>query len=188
MPISSFHGLRKNSVPTKPWNSTRSSPLRNSPRESPTRKRSSVGAPRPWENGFPSVYDEERNDAKYSKTRYSPVVTCTPKDYGNGTDALRKSSLSFRTRNVRQERSLKRRDTFPKRNGGNYSTRTTNQALRRSKTDPSIVHEDGARKISNKPPKRPTCLWQTTSERELTKSPTKSRRRKVRFIQFDFEM
>ena len=177
MPISSFHGLRKNSIPTKPWNSTKCSPQKNTPRESPTR-RWSFRVPRLWESGFHDVNEEDRDDAKYLKGYHSPVVISTKNSYGN-RKTLRKSSMNSRPRGARQESRLKRRDTFPKFAGEISSTRCpTEQIFRRSKTDPSIVPEEKrTRKISNKPPKRPTSLWTLGKKEEL--SPTKTRRQKV---------
>lgn len=176
MPISSFHGLRRNSVPTKPWNSTKCSPQKNNPRESPTRTRS-FRVPRLWESGIHDVYEEDRDDAKHLKGYHSSVAIYTKNSYGNGK-TLRKSSMNPRPRSARQESRLKRRDTFPKFAGEISSTRrSTEQTFRRSKTDPSIVPEKRARKISNKTPKRPTSLWTVGKKEELAS--TKIRRQKV---------
>ena len=173
MPISSFHGLRKNSVPSKPWNSTKCSPQKNNPRESPTRTQS-FRVPRLWESG---IHEEDLDDAKYLKGYHSSVGIYTKNSYGNGK-ALRKSSMTSRPRSAREESRLKRRDTFPKFAGEiSSSRRTTEQNFRRSKTDPSIVPEKRARKNSNKTPKRPTSLW--TVGRKEGFSSTKIRRQKV---------
>lgn len=179
MPISSFHGLRKNSVPSKPWNSTKSSSQKISPHDSPTRKRS-LGVPRLWENDFHEVYGEEPDYAKYFKGNRSPVITYTQRSYGK---TPRKSSVNSRPRSARQERTLKRRDTFPKFSREIRSSQRVDESVfRRSKTDPSIISEKNIRKISNNPPRRPTSLWSVGKKEE--KSPTKLRRRKVSSIVF----
>ena len=171
MPISSFHGLRRNSVPTKPWNCTKSSPQRASPTGTYTRKRSVFGVPQLWsENEF-----EEQDDAKYLKNNRSPVVSHTQRSYGKTS---RKSSVNSRPSSVRQERwSLKRRETFPKFTGETCSPRTAAKDLRRSKTDPSIFPDKKARRNINKPLKRPTTLWNVGKKED--RSSTKFRRRKV---------
>lgn len=176
MPISSFHGLRKNSVPTKPWNSTKTSPQKTSLRESPThtaRKRS-YGVPRLWENEFQESFGEEQDEAKHFKSYRSPVATYTQKNYGK---TPRRSSINSRPRSARQERGVKRRDTFPKFQGEISSLRTAERVFRRSKTDPSIIPDKKARKNSNKPPQRPTTLW--TTDKKVEKASPKFHRRKV---------
>ncbi|KAL9973046.1 hypothetical protein ACROYT_G019453 [Oculina patagonica] len=173
MPISSFHGLRKNSVPVNAWNSTRTSVQRNPSRGSAIvtsyngRKRP-VGVPRLWDNDYHEAFDKDRNDdeEKYSRS------------YPNGR-ILRRLSATSRPKSARLvDRGLKRRDTFPRFAAEIGSTRTEGRDYRRSKSDPSIIAEKKRRKSSTKTPKRPSTLW-TVGKKEEKCSSSTSRRRKV---------
>lgn len=171
MPISSFHGLRRNSVPAKPWNSTKTSPQRTIPRDGLIRKRS-LGVPRLWEHDF-QVVDELQDDAQCYKSSHSSFVP------QKSEKTARKFSLNLKSRNERQTREIKRRDTFPKFEIS--SRRTSEKVLKRSKTDSSIsVPKKTVSKFKvtdSKSPKRPTSLW-TTGKRE-ERSSAKFRKRKV---------
>ena len=172
MPISSFHGLRQNSVPAKPWNSTKTSPQRTIPRDSLVRKRS-LGVPRLWEHNF-QVVDELQDDAKCHKLENS-----------HSSLGLQKSGkttflLKLKSRNERQSKEIKRRDTFPRFEIS--SPRTNEKVLKRSKTDSSIIvpKKKTVRKFKdtdNKSPKRPSSLWIKGKREE--RSPSKFRKRKV---------
>lgn len=174
MPISSFHGLRKNSVPANSWNSTRTSVQRNPSRGSTIatsyngRKRP-VGVPRLWDNDYHEAFEKDRNDdeAKYSRSCPNGRIT-------------RKLSGNSRPKSARlADRGLKRRDTFPRFAGEVGSTRTEGRVYRRSKSDPSLIAEKKRRKSSTKTPKRPSTLW-TVGKREEKSSSSSLRRRKVR--------
>lgn len=181
MPISSFHGLRKNSIPTKPWNSTRSSPQRSSPTE--TRKRSIFGEPQLWtSNEFQDAFEDDQDiERYYNKCSGSPVVNHTPKSRGKTS---RKPSLNSQPNSARIKRvGLKRRETFPKFSGECSRRSEASKVLRRSQTDPTIFPADKKpRKDSYKPQKRPSLLW-TVSKKEENSS-TKFRRRKVSLYSF----
>ena len=170
MPISSFHGLRRNSVPAKPWNSTKTSPQRTIPRDSLVRKRS-LGVPRLWEHNF-QVVDELQGDAKYHKNSHS--------SFGLQKSGKTTFSLNLKSRNERQSKEIKRRDTFPRFEIS--SPRTSEKVLKRSKTDSSISvpKKKTVRKFKdtdNKSPKRPSSLWITGKREE--RSPSKFRKRRV---------
>ena len=173
MPISSFHGLQRNSVPAKPWNSTKTSPQKTNARDRLVRKQS-FGVPRLLEHEAQNVYYLQA-DTRDLKSLHSSVVTHTQKNSNMGR------KLSLRSR---RSRELKRRDTFPKHEAGEIGTRTNDSALKRSKTDPSIgipKKVPGKFKVTdNKTPKRPTTLCTTTKRDE--RSPTKFRKRKVSFM------
>lgn len=170
MPISSFHGLRRNSVPAKPWNSTKTSPQRTIPRDSLVRKRS-LGVPRLWEHNF-QVVDELQDDAKWHKNSHS--------SFGLQKSGKTTFSLNLKSRNERQSKEIKRRDTFPRFEIS--SPRTSEKVLKRSKTDSSIIvpKKKTVRKFKdtdNKSPKRPSSLWIKGKREE--RSPSKFRKRKV---------
>ncbi|XP_074619535.1 uncharacterized protein LOC141878474 [Acropora palmata] len=170
MPISSFHGLRRNSVPAKPWNSTKTSPQRTIPRDSLVRKRS-LGVPRLWEHNF-QVVDELQGDAKYHKNSHS--------SFGLQKSGKTTFSLNLKSRNERQSKEIKRRDTFPRFEIS--SPRTSEKVLKRSKTDSSISvpKKKTVRKFKdtdNKSPKRPSSLWITGKREE--RSPSKFRKRRL---------
>lgn len=185
MPISSFHGLRKNSVPAKAWNSTktpqRSPPSRSSATSNNARK-IPYGLPRLWDNEYHEAFvidredDREHDDAKYSKSYPSSGVACTQKSNGR---ICRKLSANSRPKSARlPDRGLKRRDTFPRfaaENAG--SPRTEGHDYKRSKSDPSIGAEKKQRKGSIKSLKRPSTLW-TVGKRE-DKPSSALRKRKV---------
>lgn len=176
MPISSFHGLRKNSVPANSWNSTgrlnsaQKNPSRGTTRGYNGRKRS-FGVPPLWDNDYHEAFKKDRDD---NEDKYS-------KSYPSGR-IQRKLSANSRPRSARlADRGLKRRDTFPRFAGEPGSSRTDGQNYRRSKSDPSIIAAEKKRRISSaKSPKRPSTLW-TGSKREEKSSSSTSRRRKVRF-------
>ncbi|XP_067040730.1 microtubule-associated tumor suppressor 1-like isoform X2 [Acropora muricata] len=170
MPISSFHGLRRNSVPAKPWNSTKTSPQRTIPRDSLVRKRS-LGVPRLWEHNF-QVVDELQDDAKCHKNSHS--------SFGLQKSGKTTFSLNLKSRNERQSKEIKRRDTFPRFEIS--SPRTSEKVLKRSKTDSSIIipKKKTVRKFKdtdNKSPKRPSSLWIKGKREE--RSPSKFRKRKL---------
>lgn len=170
MPISSFHGLRKNSVPANSWNSTRSPAQRNpscsSQTTNKTRKRI-FGVPRLWDNEYDEAFaiDREEGEVTYSKS------------YPNGRIS-RKLSANSRPKSARlADRGLKRRDTFPRFAGEIGASRMEGQDYKRSKSDPSITAEKKRRKSSTKSPKRPSALW-TVGKRGENSSST-LRKRKV---------
>lgn len=174
MPISSYHGLRKNSVPATPWNSTKTSPHRNglsrSHQTSNNSRKRPIGLPRLWDHEEFLIDDEQDGD-KCSKSYPSPVVR-----------SYRRSSASSRPRSARlaTDRGLKRRDTFPKFAGeisDSYSTEGR-RVYTRSKSDPSILAEKKRRKSSNTAPKRPSTLW-TVGKRQDKSNSFSLRRRKV---------
>ena len=173
MPISSFHGLRRNSVPAKPWNSTKTSPQRTIPQDSLFRKRSH-GVPRLWEHDY-QIVDELQGDAKCDKNSHSSFVL---QKSGKTT---RKFSLNLKSRNERQSKEIKRRDTFPRFEIS--SRRTSEKVLKRSRTDSSIsIPKKTVRKFKvtdNKFPKRPTSLWTTGPGKREERSPSKFRKRKA---------
>ena len=154
MPISSFHGLRKNSVPANSWNSTRTSaqsrnPSCNNQTSNNTRKRH-FGVPRLWDNEYDEVFaiDREEGEVRYSK------------GFPDGSRISRKLSASSRPRSARlADRGLKRRDTFPRFAGEIGTSRMKGQDYKRSKSDPSITAENKRKKNSTKCPKRPSSLW-----------------------------
>ena len=156
MPISSFHGLRKNSVPANSWNSTRTSTHRSSSRGSPASyngRKTLFGVPRLWDNDNHAAFEKNRD---YDETKYS-------KSYSNGRIS-RKLSVSNRPRSARlADRGLKRRDTFPRFAGeidGSSRRTEARQGYRRSKSDPSITAEKTRRKSSGstRTIKRPSTL------------------------------
>lgn len=171
MPISSFHGLRKNSVPANSWNSTRTSaprsPSYNNQTSNYTRKRH-LGVPRLWDNEYDETFDLDR---KESEVRYSKGL------YPDGRIS-RKLSASSRPKSARlADRGLKRRDTFPRFAGENGTSRMKGQDYKRSKSDPSITADKKRRKSSTKSPKRPSTLW--TAGKRGENSPSTVRKRKV---------
>lgn len=171
MPISSFHGLRKNSVPAKSWNSTRTSgqrnPSCNNQTSNWTRTRP-YGVPRLWDNEYDDGFAIDREEGDVRNFKGFPDVS----------RISRKLSASSRPRSARfADRGLKRRDTFPRFAGEIGVARMEGQDYKRSKSDPSITAEKKRRKISAKSPKRPSSLW-TAGKRGENYSST-FRKRKV---------
>lgn len=171
MPISSFHGLRKNSVPANSWNSTRTSvqrtPSCNNQTSNNTRKRH-FGVPRLWDNEYDDGFaiDREEGDVRNSK------------GYPDVSRISRKLSASSRPRSARlADRGLKRRDTFPRFAGEIGAPHMEGKDFKRSKSDPSIAAEKKRRKNIAKSSKRPSSLW-TASKRGENYSST-FRKRKV---------
>lgn len=169
MPISSYHGLRKNSVPATPWNSTKISPHKNLSRSNSTSYNSSkrpLGLPRLW-NPEEFLIDDEQGGDKYSKSCPSSTV-----------HSSRKPLVNSRPRSARSaaDRRLKRRDTFPKFASEFY--RNESREYRRSKSDPSILAKKKQRKSSITAPKRPSTLW-TVGKRQEKPNSSSARRRKV---------
>jgi len=171
MPISSFHGLRKNSVPANSWNSTRTSLQRNpscNNRTSNNARKRHLSVPRLWdsENDDGFAIDRKEGEVRYSK------------GFSDGSQISRKLSANSRSRSARlADRGLKRRDTFPRFVGEIGASRMEGQDYKRSKSDPSITAEKKRKKSSTKSPKRPSSLW-TAGKRGENYSST-LRKRKV---------
>jgi len=171
MPISSFHGLRKNSVPANSWNSTRNSLQRNpscNNQASHNARKRHFGVPRLWDNEYDDGFAIDREEG---------AVRCS-KGFPDGSRLSRKLSASSRPRSARlADKGLKRRDTFPRFVGEIGASRKEGQDYKRSKSDPSITAGKKRRKSSAKSLKRPSSLW-TAGKRGENYSST-LRKRKV---------
>ena len=172
MPISSFHGLRKNSVPANSWNSTRTyvqrNPSYNNQTVSNNTRKRHFGVPRLWDNEYDDGFaiDRDEGDVRSSK------------GYSDASRVSRKLSASSRPKSARPaDRGLKRRDTFPRFAGEIGTARMEGRDYKRSKSDPSITAGKKRRKSSAKSPKRPSSLW-TAGKRGENHSST-FRKRKV---------
>ena len=165
MPISSFHGLKDNSVQT--WTTTKSS-QRNSPRKgsggrSNYQRKLSLGSRRNWERGYVDGHKLPENEGRrLTTTRYSKVwIHSVVDDTRKSKDRItaRTTLKYYRLQVQPNERKLARRDTFPNFRYDNAPPKLPAREFERSKSDPSISLEKTKMMGSSRSPRKSSSLW-----------------------------